>query len=340
MRNRADARYAAVIAGTSALIALVFWISLTSGEFDLSVKDILRTLLRIDPVAEYDLVVFDFRLPRIVIAALVGFGLGAAGCVVQGIARNPLADPGILGIHAGAGAAVVAFLFFAQGSTSGIGWLSVMTMPVFGWVGGMGAAALIYAFARIDGKLDPQRLLLVGIAFGSGIGAATLYLSLKMNPRDFEAAAVWLAGSIWGANWTFAAAMLPWLVLLVPVVWKKSKLIDLFQLEEASVKALGVATEREKVVLLACAVGIVSACVSVSGTIGFVGLIAPHMAKRLVGLRHARIIPASGLIGTTLVLAGDWIGATAFAPMELPVGIVVSIIGVPYFVYLLFRGRA
>ncbi|OWA37219.1 iron ABC transporter permease [Saccharibacillus sp. O16] len=334
-------RMAFVVGMALALILITVYISVTNGTFDMSVGDVIRTLLRIRPTAEYDLVVFDFRLPRIVIALLVGFGLGIAGSVVQGITRNGLADPGMLGINAGAGMAIVLFMLILRDKLDfQNGWLSFMAMPLFGLCGGLAAAVLIFLFAQNRGRLDPQQLILVGIAVSSGFGAITLYLSLKMSPSDFESAAVWLAGSLHRANWRYITAMLPWFILLTPYILYKSRILDVMQLRDESSQGLGVELTHERRVLVLAAVGIVAACVSVSGSIGFVGLIAPHIARRLVGVHHQRMLPISGLIGMLMVAVGDLIGRTLFAPAELAVGIVISLIGVPYFVYLLFKSRA
>lgn len=322
------------------LIMTAIYCSLTNGTFDITITDVFRTIFRIDPVPEHDLVIFDFRLPRIVIASLVGLGLGIAGAVIQGVTRNGLADPGILGINAGAGAAVVVFMFFVQGQIKGTDWFSIMLMPLFGLVGGLGSAILIYIFSWKNGKLDSQRLLLTGIAIGSGLGAFSLYLSLKMKATDFEMAAVWVSGSIYNANWTYIIAMLPWFILFIPIIKRKAHLLDLFQLEETSIKSLGISVEKEKSILLLSSIGLVSACVSVSGSVSFVGLMAPHIAKRLVGIHHHQVILVSGAIGMLLVISSDFIAKTVFAPVELPVGIVISMIGVPYFLYLLFKAKA
>lgn len=322
-----------------ALTLMMIYVSLTNGEFDMTVTDVVNTLLRHNPVPEHDLVIFEFRLPRIVIAALVGIGLAIAGTVIQGISRNGLADPGLLGINAGAGAAIVMFMLFFGGTLKEAGFASVMAMPLFGWVGGVLSALIIYALSWRHGQLDPQRLLLVGIAVGSAFGALTLFVSLKMNPNDFEMATVWLTGSIWNANWMYILTVLPWLILLIPVIMVKSRELDMFMLGDAPSKSLGVRLERDRFLLLLCSVGLVSACVAVSGSIGFVGLIAPHIAKRLVGVEHARVIPVAGVIGMLLVVGSDFIGKIVFAPAELPVGIVISIVGVPYFVYLLLRSK-
>ncbi|AEI43177.1 FecCD family ABC transporter permease [Paenibacillus mucilaginosus] len=338
-RNRKPYSYAFLLAGCLGLILLTAYISLTNGAFDITVRDTVRTLLRLDAQREFDLVIFEFRLPRIVIAALVGMGLGMAGTVTQSLTRNSLADPGILGINAGAGMAMVLFLFFVQDGIKGTGWGAVMAMPLAGWLGGLGAALLIYVFAYQHGRLDPQRLLLAGIAVSSGLSAVTVFITLKMNAQDFEMSAVWVAGSIYNANWKYIASMLPWLVVLTPLLLLRSRQLDLFRLHEDSVRGLGVAVEKERRLLLLCSIGIVSACVSVSGGIGFIGLMAPHLAGRLAGSSHHRLLPLSGMIGALLVLASDLIGRTVFAPVELPVGIVISLIGAPYFVWLMYRSR-
>lgn len=343
MHNRASRVVITVVTILLLVMLGASYLHITNGVFDMSVMDVLKTLLRIEPNPKFDLVIFEFRLPRIVIAALVGVGLGMAGVVLQGITRNGLADPGILGINAGAGAAVVIFMFFFQFRvvTADINsWLSILMMPIFGFVGGTMAAALIFSFAMKNGHLDMQRLILTGIAMNSGFGALSLFLSLKMNAQDYESAAVWMAGSIYNANWIFVISMLPWLLLLGFYVYRKSYLLDYFQLEEDSITSLGIALEKEKMKLLLASVGLVSACVSVSGSIGFIGLMAPHIAKQLVGIQHRYVMPVSALIGSCLLVIADFIGKTVFAPSELAVGIVVSIIGIPYFLYLLVKSKA
>lgn len=339
MPRASAGRTAAVLVGSVMFVLVAVYLSLTNGTFDMSVKDIFKTLLGIDPQPDFKLVIFDFRLPRIVLGVLVGFALGIAGAVIQGVTRNGLTDPGILGINAGAGMSVVLFMFLIQGTVTLTGWLGVMTMPLFGLAGGIAATVIIYLFARHNGKLDSQRLILVGIAMGSGFGAVTLYVSLKMNPQDYEMAAVWLSGSLHSANWKHIVAMLPWVIVIPAVVWLRSRVLDLMQMSEDGAKGVGVAVEREKNVLLLCSIGLVSASVAVSGSIGFVGLLAPHLARQLVGIKHKHMVPVSGVLGVAIVVMADFIGKTVFAPAELAVGIVVSLLGVPYFVYLLFRSK-
>uniref|UniRef100_UPI00406C5858 FecCD family ABC transporter permease n=1 Tax=Psychrobacillus sp. FSL K6-4046 TaxID=2921550 RepID=UPI00406C5858 len=325
------------------LTLIAFYFHITNGVFDMTILEVLKTFLRIDPNDKHDLVIFEFRLPRIVIAALVGIGLGISGTVIQGVTRNGLADPGILGINAGAGASIVIFMFFFQMSASNFvedGWYTIFLMPLFGFVGGALAASIIFIFSWKNGILDMQRLILTGIAIGSGFGALSLYVSLKMNASDYEMAAVWISGSIYNANWAFVLSILPWVLILSSVIYRKSHLLDYLQLEDANVKSLGISVEKEKSILLLCSIGLVSACVSVSGGIGFIGLMAPHIAKRLVGIKHRFVVPMSAAIGMFLLVLSDYIAKTVFEPSELPVGIVVSIIGIPYFLYLLIKTKA
>lgn len=332
--------------GMSGLLGVLlfgaFYLHLTNGMFDLSVQDIVKTLFRIDPEANHDLVIFEFRLPRIIIALLAGAGLGIAGAVTQAVTRNDLADPGILGINAGAGTAIVLFMFFVQfagGAQTSESLPSIFLMPLSGFVGGLAAAVLIYLFAWKNGKLDRQMLILTGIAISSGFGAVTLFISLKMNADDYESAAVWLSGSIYHANWPYIAAAAPWIIVLSIVIYSRSRMLDYFQLSEETAIGLGIRVEREKAILLLSSIGLVSACVSVSGGIGFLGLIAPHIAKKLVGLHHQFIIPISAIIGMVLLVFSDYLAKTIFQPSELSVGIVVAIIGIPYFLYLLLKEK-
>lgn len=339
-RNKERRQYRAVIISALCLFIAVLYSSLTYGVFNITAHDVINTLLRINPVKEHDLLLFQFRLPRIVIAGLVGAGLGLTGAVLQGLSRNGLADPGIIGINAGAGLGIVLFMFFFQGSFAGISWLAVLAMPFFGLAGGLGAMLLVWFFSWENGRLNSERFLLTGIAINAGLGAITLYLTLKMNPADFQMVAVWNNGSIWNANWTFITATVPWFVLLLPVLFYKAPMLDLFQLEPSSLRGLGVAVEKEQVILLLVSTGLVGTCVAVAGNISFVGLIIPHIARRLVGIRHHHMMPVCAILGMLLVVTADFIAKNMFAPVEISVGIVISLIGVPYFIYLLYKAKA
>lgn len=333
-------RYSLVIIILTLLILLAFYLHLTNGMFDISVIEVFKTLFNLTDNEKFRLVVFEFRLPRIIIAALIGIGLSIAGLFLQGITKNDLADPGILGINSGAGAAVIIYMYFINFNSSGSdgsNLFSIFTMPIFGFLGGFLAAILILLFSKNNNKMDMQRLILTGIGINSGFSAISMIFSMKMNSSDFEFAAIWQAGSIYNANWTFIYMMLPWIIILGVYLYKKVHLLDYFQLEESSIVSLGINLEKEKRKILFACVGLISACVCVSGNIGFIGLMAPHIARQLVGIKHKRLMPVTALVGMFLLIVSDFIAKTVFAPSELAVGIVISIIGIPYFIYLLYK---
>lgn len=338
--HKRKVNYSFIIIALILLIVVAFYLHLTNGMFDISIGEVFQTLFNLNDNEKFRLVVFEFRLPRIIIAILVGIGLSIAGLFLQGITKNELADPGILGINSGAGAAVIIYMFFVSFNSSvsdGSNFLNIFAMPVFGFIGGLAAAILILLFSKNNNKMDMQKLILTGIAINSGFSAVSMLFSMKMNATDFEFAAIWQAGSIYNANWTFIYMMLPWIIILGLYLYKKVHLLDYFQLEEGSIIGIGINLEKEKKKLLFACVGLISASVCIAGNIGFIGLMAPHIARQLVGIKHRKLMPVTALIGALLLVVSDFIAKTIFAPSELAVGIVVSIIGIPYFVYLLFK---
>ena len=333
-------RYSLVIILLVLLTLAAFYLHLTNGMFDISVLEVFKTLFNLTDNEKFRLVVFEFRLPRIVIAGLIGIGLSIAGLFLQGITKNDLADSGILGINSGAGAAVIIYMYYINFNSSlsdGSNFLSILAMPIFGFIGGLLAAILILLFSKNNNKMDMQRLILTGIAINSGFSAISMLFSMKMNSSDFEFAAIWQAGSIYNANWTFIYMMLPWIIILGVYLYKKVHLLDYFQLEESSIVSLGINLEKEKRKLLFACVGLISVCVCVAGNIGFIGLMAPHIARQIVGIKHKKLMPVTALVGMFLLILSDFIAKTVFAPSELAVGIVISIIGIPYFIYLLYK---
>ncbi|WP_375782053.1 FecCD family ABC transporter permease [Paenibacillus baekrokdamisoli] len=315
------------------LIIVAFIISMNSGYIKLSPLQVLKTLFG-GGTAKESLILFDFRLPRIVISVLVGAGLAVSGCILQGITRNGLADPSILGIVSGAGLVVVLFIsYFPSTSPS-----SVFLLPFLAFVGASLTAALIYALAFKKGEgISPIRLLLNGIGVSAGISAAMLVLTLRMSPENYKFVAVWLAGSIWGTSWKFVIALFPWIVILLPFSFYKARVLNVLNLNEQTAAGLGAPIEKERLFLLATAVGLAGSCVAVSGGIGFVGLIGPHLARRLVGPKHQLLLPTSALAGGLLLIIADTLARSI---ADIPTGVVVAIIGAPYFLYLLARSKA
>lgn len=317
------------------LVIIVFLISMNTGVIKLSPMDVLRTITG-QGTDRHNLILFEFRLPRIVISLLIGAGLAVSGCVMQGISRNALADPGILGINAGAGLMVM--LYVSYFPTTSLG--SIFLLPALALIGAGLTAALIYSlsYKRHEG-ISSTRLLLTGIAVAAGISAAMIVLTLRLNPDKYQFVATWLAGSIWGTNWKFVLSLLPWTVLLIPFVSYKAQVLNVLNLGDNTATGLGAPVAKEQLILLAAAVGLAGSSVAVSGGIGFVGLIGPHLARRLVGPKHQMLIPTAALAGALLVLTADTLGRWLLQPSEIPAGIVVAVIGAPYFLYLLASTR-
>ncbi|GAF13551.1 ABC-type Fe3+-siderophore transport system, permease 2 component [Bacillus sp. JCM 19045] len=316
-------------------IIVLFFISLQTGSIPIGTVDVLRTIVG-NGTDQHQLVLFEFRLPRMVIALLIGAALAVSGAILQSVSQNELADPGILGINTGAGLAVVIFIYFFQGSLVGLGSLSIFIMPFFALIGAVFAAFLIYVFAWKKG-ITPVRLILVGIGINAAFSALLIVIQLRMEPNDFMQATIWLTGSIWGTTWSYVWAILPWVLILIPIAFYKARTLNVMQIGTQSAVSLGVPIEKERRTLLLVAVSLAAAGVAVGGGIAFLGLVAPHIARRLVGPKHQVMIPTAALIGALLLLVADMIGRNLLAPSEIPVGIIIAILGAPYFLYLLMR---
>lgn len=334
-KHRMAIRNTVIVIGFAALLIISFIISMNTGYTKLSPLDTLRTLFGGGTDKE-NLILFDFRLPRIVISMMVGAGLALSGCIIQGISKNALADPGLLGINAGAGLMVILYVML-YGAQS---FLSIFTLPFLALIGAGVTAILIYTLAlKKNEGIAPMRLILTGVAIQAGISALTTLLVVKLDETKFNFVATWQAGSIWGSNWRFVLVLLPWLLLLIPYVLYKARVLDVLNMGDDVAYSLGASVERERRGLLAASVALAAACVAVSGSISFVGLIAPHLARRLVGPKHVILLPACALTGAVLVSAADTIARVIVQPSEIPTGIMVAIIGAPYFLYLLTKSR-
>ncbi|MGE6514779.1 FecCD family ABC transporter permease [Lysinibacillus sphaericus] len=326
-----------VIAILVCLIVFIFLISLNTGTFKIPPIDVLKSLIGLG-AEDQSVILFEFRMPRMVIAILVGSALAISGAIMQGLSRNPLADPGIIGINAGAGLTVVIFVYFFFGKVGTGTLISVFILPFFALVGALLAAVIIYTLAWKNG-VSSTRLILVGIAVAAGFGAVSLIFSMKMTSNDFRFATIWLAGSLWGTDWKFVISALPWMLIFLPIAFLKAHVLNVMNLGDAAAVGLGVNVEKERRKLLFIAVCLAGASVAVAGGIGFIGLMAPHLARRLVGGKHQIMLPTAALIGTLLLLFADLISRSVLTTSEIPVGFVISIIGAPYFIYLLMRTK-
>ena len=273
-------------------------------------------------------VVREYELPRILIAWIVGVGLAIGGAVIQGVIRNPLAAPDVIGITSGAAFAASLGLTLVPG-------LRIYQLPVIAALGGIASFVLVYAIAYRHGT-SPVRLALVGIAVSALCDAGIRFLLVR-DDTLVSTALIWLSGSLAGRDLDAVQQVAPWFLVLLPATVFYVRKLDILGLGDEVAQGLGERVERTRRMALLLAVALASVAVAAGGTIGFVGLLAPHMARRLVGARHALLLPTAGFIGALLVLVADALGRGALAPLEIPAGLITAIIGAPYFLYLLMR---
>jgi iron complex transport system permease protein len=278
------------------------------------------------------LVVRAFRLPRILVALLVGMALALSGAILQGITRNDLADPGILGINAGAG--VVAVWYLTRAASP-----SLLLLPWLALVGALVAALLIYLLAWRQGS-EPLRLILIGVGIAALGSALINFWIIRSDVLQAQQALVWLAGSVYGSNWKEVQTMLLWCAILLPLTLLAARQLNTLSLGDGVAVVLGMRVELQRGLLIALSAALAAVSVSVAGTIGFVGFAAPHIARRLVGPTHEGLLITTALVGGLLLVVSDLVARWIIAPSELPVGVVTAILGAPYFGYLLYqRGR-
>ncbi|MEM7796341.1 MAG: iron ABC transporter permease [Cyanobacteria bacterium P01_C01_bin.118] len=312
------------------LLAMVW--SVGQGEYPVPPLDVIRTVLGLPTDnPDYGFIVNTLRLPRTLVAWGVGMALAIAGTLTQGITRNPLAAPGIIGVNAGASLAAVSLIVVFPG-------VPVSVIPLAAFVGALAIAVLIYLLAW-NGGSSPVRLILVGVGFSLVAGALTNLIITFGNIFDVSQALVWLVGSVYGRSWAQVLAFTPWLVVFGILSWVLSRELNALQMGDDVARGLGSRLEWQRGWLLLSSVALAGAAVATAGGIGFVGLMAPHMARQLVGPSHEGLLPTAALMGGMVVVVSDLIGRLLFAPIELPCGIVTAVVGAPYFLYLLIRDR-
>ncbi|MBA9084636.1 iron complex transport system permease protein [Fontibacillus solani] len=315
------------------LIILTIVVGMGIGSSPFSYNRLLPTLFGQGTFKE-EFILFSIRLPRILITLLAGMALALSGSILQGVTRNDLADPGILGINSGAGVAISIFFLFAPIHAGSFVYL----MPFIAFIGALLTACIIYMFSyNKTSGLQPVKLVLIGVGFSMALSGVMIVLISSAEPTKVDFIAKWIAGNVWGTDWPFIWALLPWLALLIPYTLYKANRLNLLSLSEPVTIGVGVSIERERVTLLLTAVGLAASAVSVTGGISFIGLMAPHIAKALVGPRNQLFIPLSILIGGWLLLFADTIGRNIVEPSGIPAGIMVALIGAPYFMYLLLK---
>jgi iron complex transport system permease protein len=312
------------------VVAMVM--NLARGEYPISPLDIIKTVLGIDTGnPDHAFVIYNLRLPRTLVAFMVGMALAVSGTIFQGITRNPLADPGIIGINAGASLAAVTVIVVFPSAP-------IYTLPISAFVGALLMAALIYSLAWNNGS-SPVLFILMGVGLSAIAGAFTSLLITFGDIYSVSDALVWLAGSVYGRTWEQVFSFLPWLIVFIPMALTLARHLNALNLGDDVAKGLGSRVEWQRGLLVLVGVALAGAGVATAGMIGFVGLIAPHIGRQLVGTNHEGLIPTSALLGGMLVVGSDFLGRTLFAPIEIPCGVVTAAIGAPYFLYLLIRNR-
>ncbi|MEH2256237.1 FecCD family ABC transporter permease [Nostoc sp.] len=329
---RIDRRVPLILLCLAVAIVVAMVMNIGRGEYPISPLDIVKTILGLDTGnPDHSFVIQNLRLPRTLVAFMVGVALAISGTIFQGLTRNPLADPGIIGINAGASLAAVTVIVLFP-------WAPIYTLPISAFAGALLMAILIYSLAWNNGS-SPILLILMGIGLSAIASAITSLMITFGEISDVSNALVWLAGSVYGRTWEQVFSLLPWLIVFVPMALTLARHLNALNLGDDVAKSLGSQVEWQRGLLVLVGVALAGAGVATAGNIGFVGLIAPHLGRQLVGATHEGLIPASALLGGVIVVMADLLGRTLFAPIELPCGVVTAAVGAPYFLYLLIRNR-
>ncbi|MCO5082723.1 MAG: iron ABC transporter permease [Rhizobiaceae bacterium] len=320
-----------VLASIAIMLACVL-AGLAYGDFALSVADLLRALFRSpDAPPQALMIVWSIRLPRVLLAVLVGMALAVAGAIAQAVLRNPLADPGIIGINSGAALAAMVVLV-------GLDDVSPAILPVAGFAGASAMVAAIFLLSWKNGT-SSLRLLLIGIGLGALASAATTFLTAVGDIGDVQRAMVWMAGSLFDSNWTKVAVLAAWSVPVMVAAWLVSHHLDATLLGDGIAANLGQRVQLTRTLLILGCTLLSGAAVAAAGLVSFVGLLAPHIARRLLGPLHRALLPVAALTGGTLVVIADVASRMVIAPAQLPVGLTIALVGAPFFGWLMWNRR-
>ena len=317
-------RFSTVMLVLLILLAVLCLLSIAVGSAGYSIPEILDAVFR-EEKSPIKTIVVNLRLPRIILAILVGASLAAAGALLQSVMRNPLADPGTIGVSAGAGTAATTILLLFPNLTASV--------PLFAFGGAALACVLIYTMAWKEG-VDPTRIILSGVAINSVLGAYNSLLQL-MNSDSLEGVLAFMNGSLSGRSWYQVRLLAVYAAVGLALAFLCIKSANALQLGDEMAKSLGVKVNGSRVLLSGVAAFLAATTVSVAGMIGFVGLVVPHIARILVGSDYKAMLPTSVVLGAVVLLAADTVGRTIVPGMEIPVGIVMAVCGGPFFLYLL-----
>lgn len=337
--------------GLTGLLVMVIVLATTLGSVRIPFVTTLQVLLSRLPFVEIapasievpggllnlqvlETIVLDIRLPRIVLAGLVGAALAVAGATYQGLFRNPLADPYLLGVASGAGLGATAALLIPFT----LPWMAFGAVPLLAFVGAAGAVAVVYLLARVGKTLPATTLILAGVALAAFLSSITSYLMI-ISGKELVGIVFWLLGGLHLARWAEVWVVLPCVLAGSAVIWLHARPLNVMQLDEEQAQQLGINVERVKLTLLVAATAITSAAICFTGPIGFVGIIVPHAVRLIWGPDHRFLLPLSTLVGAIFLIVADTLARTMIPPTGIPVGIITAFCGAPFFLYLLRRRK-
>ncbi len=322
-----------VFAYSSSIIILLasIWLGVSIGSADIPLSTLWDN--KTNPSA-YS-ILWGIRMPRVILAGLVGASLAIAGAAFQGLLKNPLADPYTLGISSGASVGAVATIFFSLS----IPVIGVYTLPLIGMVGAFITMILVLSFARlIDRSMKMETLILTGVIFSSFLGSC-ISLMIALTGQQLREITGWLLGSVSMRGWPYVQMILPFVVMGVVFLWLNRRELNAMMYGDERAQALGVNVKKRKYAILAGGSMLTGAAVAVSGTIGFVGLVVPHMTRMLFGTDHRHLLTLSFFNGASLLILCDLVSRTIITPAELPIGVITAFIGAPVFSYIFFKQR-
>ncbi|HXF53963.1 MAG TPA: iron ABC transporter permease [Hyphomicrobiaceae bacterium] len=335
---------AGFVAAAGLTLAVAALLSLSLGPTGVTLASLPRVVATaltgaadLEPAREH-LILLDIRLPRLLLGAFVGAALAVAGAMMQGMFRNALADPGLIGVSAGAALAAVAAI--ALGNGLALNWtrtFGVYALPIAAFGGGLATTAMLVALVRRHGQMPVATLLLAGIALAALASALTGLIAFASDDGELRDLTLWMLGSLAGASWPKVLAILPFATVLVLILPRLVRGLNGLLLGEAEAFHLGIDVERTKLAIVLATAAATGAAVAVSGVVGFVGIVVPHFVRLLAGPDHNVVLPASALLGAALVLVADVLARMLVSPAELPLGVVMAILGAPIFLHMVVR---
>ena len=331
-------RFKLILGILIALLIVSFGCILCWGSYKVTPLEVLNTLIGKGTKLQ-NTAILTIRLPRLLVGMFVAIALSTAGSILQTITKNDLADTGIIGINAGASVAAVLFITYSTGAYySELGQLSIFVLPFMAIVGA-GVTSLVIYMMSSRGGIRPKRLLLIGIGLNAALNAFITFFTFRGGVGDYNRVLVWTSGSLWGSGWSYAKVIIPIVTIMFIIVLLNHKKLDVLNLSDELAISLGLNIEKERKKFLSYAVILAGTATAFAGNIGFLGLISPHIAKKLVGPYHKNFMVISAMISIIIILVADAVSRNLFSPIEIPVGITVSIFGVPYFIYLMMKEK-